>query len=805
VGEALRQLVGSIRRAAVAATVVVLASIEALSPAAGQTPGLGPRPPAQPAAGPGPGVGPAPQSQPSAEPGPGIVQTGGTIREVRIEGGERVEPETIRSYLVIQPGDPFDNERIDRSLKALFATGLFADVAIRREGDGLVVRVVENPIINRIAFEGNRKLSDNQLNAEVQLKPRTVFTRTKVQGDVKRILELYRRNGRFAATVDAKLIKLPQNRIDLVFEIDEGASTGIKTINFIGAHQFTVSRLKGVVSTRESRWYRFFSSDDIYDPDRLTYDRELLRKFYLAEGYADFRVISAVAELAPARDGFYITFTIEEGARYKFGKIDLVNQLKDVQPDTLKPLLTTKPGARYNADEVENSINKLTDALGNRGFAFVDIQPKVTRHADNRTIDVVYEVKEGPRVYVERINITGNVRTLDRVIRREFRLVEGDAFNSAKMRRSQQRVRNLGFFKKVDVTNDPGSAPDKTVVNVAVEEQSTGEFSVGVGFSTTDGPLADISIRERNLLGRGQDLRLGFTIAQRVQQLDFSFTEPYFLDRNMAAGVDAFALTRNQQTESQFDQQSVGGSFRLGYQISEALRQTLKYTLRQDRIYNVATTASLFIQEEAGTRVTSSVGQVLLYDKRDSPKDPTEGYYLQLATDAAGLGGDVRYLRNVVTGGYFYPFAPQWVLSLLGEAGDIFGLSDTVRIEDRFFVGGDNLRGFATAGIGPRDTKTGDALGGRVYYTGTVQLGFPLGLPQELGITGRVFTDFGSLFGAVETGAHVADFKTIRVSSGAGVSWASPLGPIRLDLGLPLVRQSFDKKELFRISFGTRF
>jgi len=805
VGEALRQLVGSIRRAAVAATVVVLASIEALSPAAGQTPGPGPRPPAQPAAGPGPGVGPAPQSQPSAEPGPGIVQTGGTIREVRIEGGERVEPETIRSYLVIQPGDPFDNERIDRSLKALFATGLFADVAIRREGDGLVVRVVENPIINRIAFEGNRKLSDNQLNAEVQLKPRTVFTRTKVQGDVKRILELYRRNGRFAATVDAKLIKLPQNRIDLVFEIDEGASTGIKTINFIGAHQFTVSRLKGVVSTRESRWYRFFSSDDIYDPDRLTYDRELLRKFYLAEGYADFRVISAVAELAPARDGFYITFTIEEGARYKFGKIDLVNQLKDVQPDTLKPLLTTKPGARYNADEVENSINKLTDALGNRGFAFVDIQPKVTRHADNRTIDVVYEVKEGPRVYVERINITGNVRTLDRVIRREFRLVEGDAFNSAKMRRSQQRVRNLGFFKKVDVTNDPGSAPDKTVVNVAVEEQSTGEFSVGVGFSTTDGPLADISIRERNLLGRGQDLRLGFTIAQRVQQLDFSFTEPYFLDRNMAAGVDAFALTRNQQTESQFDQQSVGGSFRLGYQISEALRQTLKYTLRQDRIYNVATTASLFIQEEAGTRVTSSVGQVLLYDKRDSPKDPTEGYYLQLATDAAGLGGDVRYLRNVVTGGYFYPFAPQWVLSLLGEAGDIFGLSDTVRIEDRFFVGGDNLRGFATAGIGPRDTKTGDALGGRVYYTGTVQLGFPLGLPQELGITGRVFTDFGSLFGAVETGAHVADFKTIRVSSGAGVSWASPLGPIRLDLGLPLVRQSFDKKELFRISFGTRF
>jgi outer membrane protein insertion porin family len=788
-------------RAAVAAAVVVLVSIGALTPASGQTtPPASPR--AQPAP-PGPGPNAAPAATPS--PAPAAVTPGGTIREIRIEGIERVEPETVRSYLVIQPGDPFDNERIDRSLKALFATGLFADVSIRREGDGLVVKVLENPIINRIAFEGNRKLSDTQLTSEVQLKPRVVFTRTKVQADVKRILDLYRRNGRFAATVDAKLIKLPQNRVDLVFEINEGASTGIKSINFIGARRFSVSRLKEVISTRESRWYRFFSSDDIYDPDRLTYDRELLRKFYLSEGYADFRVVSAVAELSPARDGFYITFTIEEGARYKFGKVDLVNQLKDVQPQTLKSLLTTKTGARYDADEVENSINKLTDALGERGFAFVDIQPKVTRHADTRTIDLVYEVKEGPRVYVERINITGNIRTLDKVIRREFRLVEGDAFNSAKMRRSQQRIRNLGFFKKVDVTNDPGSAPDKTVINVAVEEQSTGEFSVGVGFSTTDGPLADISIRERNLLGRGQDLRLGTTIALRVRQLDFSFTEPYFLDRNMAAGVDLFALTRNQQSESQFDQDSIGGDLRVGYQITEALRQTVKYTLRQDRIFNVASTASLFIKGEQGTRLTSSLGQVLLYDKRDNPKDPTEGYYVQLATDAAGIGGDVRYLRNIVTGGYFYPFAPQWVLSVLGEAGDIFGINDTVRIEDRFFVGGDNLRGFATAGIGPRDQKSGDALGGRAYYTGTVQLGFPLGLPQELGITGRVFTDFGSLFAGIETGAGVESSASMRVSAGAGVSWASPLGPIRLDLGLPVKREKFDKKELFRISFGTRF
>jgi outer membrane protein insertion porin family len=731
---------------------------------------------------------------------------GGTIAEVRIEGTERIEPETVRSYLLVQPGDPFDADKIDQSLKALFATGLFADVTIQREGNGLVVHVVENPIINRIAFEGNRKLSDNQLLAEVQLKPRTVFTRTRVQADVKRILDLYRHNGRFAARVDPKVIKLEQNRVDLVFEIDEGTTTGIKSINFVGTHAFDPSKLREVIQTRESRWYRFFSSSDVYDPDRLTYDRELLRKFYLSQGFADFRVVSAVAELSPARDGFYITFTVEEGQRYKFGKINIVNQLKDIKIEELMPVVTTHEGERYNADEVDNSITKLTDYLGDRGFAFVDVQPQVTRHAENRTVDVTYSIKEGPRVYVERINITGNVRTLDKVIRREFRLVEGDAFNSAKLRLSQQRIQNLGFFKKVDVTNSQGSTPDKAVINVNVEEQSTGEFSVGVGFSTTDGPLADITIRERNLLGRGQDLRLGFVIAQRTQQLDFSFTQPYFLDRNMAAGIDLFALQQNQQTESQFDQESFGGSLRVGYQFNDYLRQTLKYTLRKDTINNIAPTASFFIQQEAGSRNTSAVGQVLIYDRRDNRQDPTEGYYVQWATDLAGLGGTVRYFRNVLTGGYFVPLGPQWVVSLLGEGGAIHGLNDTVAIEDRFFVGGDNLRGFQLAGIGPRDITTGDALGGNYYYTGTASLGFPLGLPQEIGLTGRVFSDIGNLWGSDAFGPTVVGgTPSLRVSLGVGVSWTSPLGPIRLDLAEPVKKESFDKKELVRISFGTRF
>jgi outer membrane protein insertion porin family len=733
------------------------------------------------------------------------VPSGGIISEIRIEGTQRVEPETVRSYMQVQPGDPFDADKIDKSLKSLFATGLFADVRLRRDGNALIVSVVENPVINRISFEGNHKLSDETLNQEIQLKPRTVYTRTKVQSDVKRILDLYRRNSRFAAQVEPKIIPLDQNRVDLVYEIDEGPTTGIRSINFVGNHLFTADRLREVIRTKESRWYRFFSADDNYDPDRLTYDRELLRKFYLSEGYADFRVVSAVAELTPQRDGFLITFTIEEGERYKFGKIDVMSAIKDVPAAVLKPLVTVHQGDWYNADQVDKTISTLTDALGNRGYAFIEIDPRVKRDPQTHTIDVTFDVKEGPRVYVERIDITGNVRTLDKVIRREFRLVEGDAFNTSRLQRSEQRIKNLGYFKKVDITTNPGSAPDKTVIGVNVEEQSTGEFSVGVGFSTTDGVLGDISIRERNLLGTGQDLRIGTTIAQRTDQVDLSYTDPYFLERNLAAGFDIFVINQNNQQIAEFDQFTVGTTLRVGYQITEPLRQTLKYTIRKDTINNIASTASRFIQEEAGTRNTSAVGQVLLYDKRDNRLDPTSGYFAQLATDIAGLGGDVRYGRAVLSGGYYYPLAPSYVLSLNGEGGFIHGIDDTVRIEDRFFVGGDNLRGFKVGGIGPRDVSTNDALGGNIYYTGTLSLSYPLGLPEELGISGRVFSDFGSLFDVNEQGANIADTHFIRVSVGSGISWKSPLGPIRLDFAVPVRRESFDKSQFFRVNFGTRF
>lgn len=740
---------------------------------------------------------------------PALAQDSGRIRQIVVQGTQRIEVETVKSYMAVSEGDPYDSDRIDRSLKTLYNTGLFADIAIRREGDVVVVRVVENPIINRIAFEGNKRIKEEELTQESQLRPRVVYTRTKVQSDVKRILDLYRRNGRFGATVEPKIIQLEQNRVDLVFEINEGESTYVKRINFVGNHKYSDSRLREVLMTKEERWYRFFSTDDTYDPDRLTYDRELLRRYYLKHGYADFRVSSAVAELTPDRQGFFITMTVDEGDRYQFGPTDITANLKDLNVDELRPLLVSEEGEWYNADQVEDIVQKLTDALGTRGYAFVDVKPQVNRDRENKKISVTYDIQEGPRVYVERIDITGNLRTLDKVIRREFTLVEGDAFNSAKLRRSRQRVKDLNFFEKAEVTNVPSeTAPDRTVIKVDVQEKSTGELSFGVGWSTIAGPLAEVSMRERNLLGRGQDVRASFSVGTKQNQLSFSFTEPYFMDRRVAAGFDLFATTRKLQTESGYDANSVGGALRGGYYIHDNLRQDLKYTLKRDKVENIDSGASIYVKEQEGTATMSSVQQTLFWDYRDSKLEPTEGYFFRINNELAGLGGTQKFLRNNFGAGQYFPIDEGVVLSLSGNVGYMTGFGDEkIRITERYYLGGDTLRGFANAGVSPRDKSSGDALGGLWQYYGSAQLKFPLGLPDELGFGGQIFSDFGAI-GDTEDYSTTTDIQqssSIRVSVGAGVTWKSPMGPVAVDFGIPIKKESFDDRELFRFNFGTRF
>jgi outer membrane protein insertion porin family len=741
---------------------------------------------------------------PSQNTGPRVSTDGVKILEVIVDGTQRIEPDTVRSYMILKAGEYFSNRKINDSLKRLFATGLFADVTIRRQGTTIFVQVVENPIINKIAFELNKKLEDDVLRSEVKLRPRIVFTRKRVQGDVKRLLELYRHSGYFATKIEPKVIQLPQNRVDLVFEIDEGKETSISRIVFVGNRFFADDALRGVIQTKEDRWYRFFSGADTYDPDRLTFDRELLRRYYLENGFADFRVVSAVAELTADQKNFFVTFTIDEGNRYKFGKIEAASRIKEVQPELLQPLIKIKPNSWYSVSRVDDAVLALTSFAGDRGFAFVEARPIVKRDRKKQVVDVIFELQEGPKVFVERINIRGNVRTLDSVLRREFRLVEGDAFNSAKLRRSRQRIQNLGYFGKVEVRNLLGSDADKTVIQVDLEEQSTGELNLGFGFSTSEGGLLDVGITERNFLGRGQNIRAKFTLSQRSQNIDFSFTEPFFLDRKLAAGVDIFKTERDNE-ESSFTSKRLGAGLRLGYEINEEWRQTLRYVLRRDEILDVDSVASSFIKAQEGKSTTSLIGQEITLDLRNSSQAPTDGILFKLNTDLAGLGGDAQYVRVKISGDYYYQIATSWIAILAGKAAHIQDIGEDIRINNRFFLGGNNLRGFEDSGAGPRVSGTDDALGGRTLFTGTAELSFPLGLPEELGFSGAMFADIGTLLNPVEDSSDILDASTPRISAGMGLKWRSPFGPVRIDVALPIIKEDFDKEELVRFNFGTRF
>lgn len=741
---------------------------------------------------------------PAALAAPGA--DGDVIRDVRVEGNERIEGRTIVTYLGLSAGSRFTQEEIDAGLKSLFATGFFSDVKLLREGNTLVVSVTENPVISQVVFEGNDRVESSDLEKEMELKARSIYAQDKVQSDVKRILDIYRRSGRYNASVDPKIIRQDQNRVDLVYEIQEGPVAKVKKIHFIGNDHFSDSTLREAMRTEETRWYKFLTDNDKYDPDRLQFDQELLRRFYVGEGYADFQVKSAHAELSPNKDAFYITFTIEEGPRYDFGEIAVVSELQGMETPDFHKSITTRTGKRYDAGKVEESVEAITKTLGDRGYAFVDIQPRLERDREKKTVNLTYVIRPGPRVYVERINITGNVRTLDEVVRREFRLSEGDPYNASKLQRSEQRINNLGFFEKAEIKNEQGSAPDKTVINVDVKEKSTGEVNLGAGYSTTNGVLGDIGIRESNLLGRGQELRTRLTLAARLKQIELGFTEPYFLNRELATGFDLYRSKHELQSYSSYNSDVKGVTLRTSYALQEKLQHTIRYSIRSTDITDIEPGASRFITGQAGKNTTSAVGQTFSYDERDNKFNPSTGYFWSVSQEAAGLGGNDRYLRHEIKGSYYYPIAKQWVWSALASGGYIFGLGgEDVRISNRFFVGGDDLRGFRNSGVGPRDTATRDALGGNVYYTGSTELRFPLGLPDEVGLSGAAFTDIGSLWDSDDSGAGIFDKNSPRVSAGVGVLWTSPFGPIRVDLAHPIVKEKPDLTENLRFSFGTRF
>ena len=831
--------------------------------------------------------------------------TGGIVKTITVEGAQRLEPDTVRSYIDLKPGDSYNREALDRALKALFATELFADVQIRDNSGALVIQVKENPVINRIVLEGNKRLKEDKIKPEIRLAPRQIFSRSKVRADVARIIELYRRQGRFAATVEPKMVMLDQNRVDVVFEITEGPKSKVRKINIIGNKKFSDGRLRGEMATKQSGITKIFSSGTSYDPDRLAYDQQKLRQFYLTNGYADFRVISAVAELTPDKHDFIITYVVEEGERYHFGDVNVESDIRDLKPETLRPLIKMRKGQWYNAKQVEDTVDTLSETAGLLGYAFADIQPQFDRDKDARTMSVTFKVADAPRVYVERIDINGNTHTKDKVARREFRLAEGDAFNSFKVKRSRDRIQSLGFFQdKLEIEQKRGSTPDKVILEANVEEKSTGELQVSAGYSSLERFIVSLGITEHNFMGKGQELRASVDYSKYSKSIELGFTEPYVFDKNIALGWDIFRRDYNSfnftgngnDRRTTYNQVTTGFQLRLGVPLTEFTSLALRYGLSYDDVsldkstYFVDTNgdgtkdtcsaviAGRYLCDALGKRLTSSVGYSFVFDNLNNRLHPTRGQRVVFSQDLAGLGGDVRYIKSTVEAHKYWGFGKGFVFSVNGEGGYIKGLGQDVRLTDRFFLGEPQIRGFDIRGIGPRikrtylqdDLKTplsnsnnnisDDALGGRAYYLGRLELELPLGSGgRELGLRPSIFMDAGAVFGIrrpnfqstptpglkvqaldsngkplfvdAATGASTTDASTNgtantplysvnvpafveqylgnsakpRLSIGFGVNWNSPFGPFRIDVAKALLKQKGDDTKLFSFNVGTQF
>lgn len=741
------------------------------------------------------------QATPAVEPATTVPAD--VIKSITVVGTQRLEADTVRSYIRLRTGQPWTQVAADQALKDLYATELFADVAVRNNAGAVIIEVRENPVVNRIILEGNKRIKNDKIEPEIKLAPRQIYSRSKVRADVARIVELYKRQGRFAAVVEPKLVQLDQNRVDIVFEITEGPKSKVQQINIIGNEKFSDGQLRGEMITKQSRFYRFFSSGTSYDPDRLAFDQQKLRQFYLTQGYADFRVVSAVAELTPDKQDFIITYVVEEGERYKFGDVKVESQIRDFDSERLTTTLRMKKGDWYDAKLVEDTVESLSETAGLFGYAFADVNPDFQRDKETLTMGITFNVAESPRVFVERIDINGNTLTQDKVVRREFRLNEGDAFNSIQVKRTAERIKSLGYFQEdLEVEQSQGSAPDRIILTTNVEEKATGELSLSAGFSSIENFIFQGSIKQRNFRGLGQELRTNISYSSYSKSAEIGFTEPYLFDRSIAVSGDVFRRDLNSfnffnnQRNTTYEQATTGFQLRVGVPVNEFIYFQARYGLSQDDISLDRTTfftdpdgtgplpascdpilAGRFLCDAIGNRLTSALGYTLLYDDRDNRIRPTRGQSAGISQDFAGLGGSVKYIKTRINADkYWKPFG-NFVLGLSIEGGYIHPLEnrgipgvDDVRLTDRFYLGEPQMRGFDIRGVGPRVQRVffegqvvngvavnapltarnqiqDDAIGGRFYYLGRAELQIPLGSgAKELGLRPSVFVDVGSVF-----------------------------------------------------------
>ena len=725
--------------------------------------------------------------------------------QIVVQGNNRLDSSVIiRDSLINQ--NKTSPKDLSLAIKNLYKTGYYENVNIYKNENIIFINVKENPLIDQISIEGNTEISDEIILAELESKSRNVFSTDLIKNDVKKIQTIYKRSGYFSTFVEPKYIRLGQNRVNLVFEVYEGKEATIKKINFLNNNVFSDSTLRDVVSSTEYRWYEFWGSNDRFDRDRVNYDKDLLKEYYFKNGYIDFKVISANSSLVKNKKDFIVNFNLSEGNRYRINDVKVDSSIRKLSNEKLSSLLEIQSGDWYNTDKIDKTIKNINEKTSELGYAFVDVIPRISKLKNTSKLNIIFKVDQGSKIYVDRINIKGNVKTEDKVIRREIELVEGDPFNSLKLRQSERNVRSTGLFENVEFKIDELSGTNKSTVDVEVTERSTGEFSVGAGFSSLDGALGNIGIKESNVFGQAKELALDLGLSTRRSSIDLKYTDPYFLDSDVAAGMDIFNIRRNNKTYSGYKHNIIGFKLRAGYELFDDFRHISSYTLKRDKIHDIDNATSLFIREQQGKRTNSIIGQAFQYDKLNDRLNPTDGYRIRFDLDYYGLIGDSEHFSSELKVANFYRMSEGGgvYLGTFFEGGFIAAIED-VKINDRFFLNGDRLRGFKNLGVGPRDTSTGDALGGEIYYLVRNELNFPLGLPDDLGVTGLAFIDVGSIYNTNSSSSLVKDENKLRASAGVGLTWISPFGPVKFFLSRAILKENYDKKEIFRFSFGTTY
>ncbi|MEQ1938773.1 outer membrane protein assembly factor BamA [Mesorhizobium sp. CN5-321] len=752
------------------------------------------------------------------------VAQAAVVSRVEVRGNSRVDAETVRNYIKIKPGKSFSSADVDDAVKSLFGTGLFSDVQINQVGSALVVTVSEYKVVNQVLFQGNKKLKDAQLSNTVQLKPRGAFSQAALDADVETIKAAYSHIGRDDATVSGQVMDLGENRVNVVFNINEGDRTKIAAINFIGNHAYSSRRLSDVINTKRSNMLSFLLRDDVFDEEKLKADEELLRRFYYNHGYADFQVVSAFGQLDDATNAYTVNITVEEGERYTFGDVSVDSSIPEVDANALQSVVESHKGDVYSAKDVEDSIVALTERVAGQGYAFAQVTPRGDRNFENHTISVTYTIDQGPKAYVERIEIRGNTRTRDYVIRREFDVSEGDAFNQVLIQRAKKRLEKLDYFEKVDISTAPGSEPDQVVLVVNVVEKSTGQFTIGAGYSTggdTPGPSLSGGISERNFLGRGQYISLSAGGGKHSRDYSFSFTEPYFLGRRIAAGFDIYRSTREYDD---YDSQSTGATIRFGLPITDNISTQLAYNISQEKYER---DDDCVLPSDGGTCnvsqaildgidqspwLKSSVSGGITYNTIDDPKNPHYGIFANVGAEFAGLGGDAKFYKFTARASVYQTLSEELdiVGVLSGGAGYISSYGDkSLRIFDNFENNDRMIRGFEYNGIGPISDNENDHLGGTTYFNASAEAQFPLPLvPESLGLRGAVFADAATLYGTELASNRIkpgSDDMKWRASAGIGLMWASPFGPLRIDYAIPLAKEDTDDTQEFNFGISTRF